>query len=224
MKKKISFTLFGDNPKYTIGAVKNINQFNTMLPGWEIVIYYHKNMINENTLINLKNHNVTMIDVSEVRLTKKPVTDYPYFWRFFAFFDDESFVISRDLDSRPSNREITYINNWVDSSKEYFIIRDHPWHSVVPAGLLGMKGGGEKFKSHFVNYIDNNHIKWGSDQEILEFFFKNISKDNIFYCGFNDKVNYIKRDDENFFIGAQLDESDNLISPIAFKFLKEFGL
>jgi hypothetical protein len=86
-----------------------------------------------------------------------------------------------------------------------------------------MKNNGEKFKSHLIDYIDNNNIKWGSDQEILEDFFRLISNDNIFYCGFNDNLNYIKRDDENFFIGMQLDENDESISPVAVTFLKEMG-
>lgn len=223
MKKQISFTLFGDAPKYNVGAIKNIDQFNQMLPDWEVVIYYHKDRINNNVLIDLQRRNVNLIDVSEIKLTKKPITEYSYFWRFFAFFENENYVISRDLDSRPSEREISYINNWVNSGKDYFIIRDHPWHSPIPAGLLGMKNNGEKFKNHLINYIDNNNIKWGSDQEILEDFFREISKDKIFYCGFNDNVNYIKRDDENFFIGMQLDENDESISPVAVTFLKEMG-
>jgi len=223
MKKLISFTLFGNDPKYNVGAVKNIEQFNQMLPDWEVVIYYHKDNINNEVLIDLKNRNVNLIDVSDFNLTKKSVNEYSYFWRFFAFFNSDYYVIVRDLDSRPSYREVTYINNWVKSCKDFFIIRDHPWHSPIPAGLLGMKKNGDRFKNHLINYIDNNNIVWGSDQYILEDFFKQISNDEIFYCGFNDNLNYIKRDDKNFFIGMQLDENDEPISPVAVTYLKEIG-
>ena len=34
MKKVISFSLWGDNPKYTIGAIKNAELIDTIYPGW----------------------------------------------------------------------------------------------------------------------------------------------------------------------------------------------
>jgi hypothetical protein len=37
-------------------------------------------------------------------------------------------------------REVEYINKWLEEGSEYFIIRDHPWHSPVPSGLFGIKG------------------------------------------------------------------------------------
>jgi hypothetical protein len=41
MKKVISFTLFGYEPKYYIGAEKNVEVNKILLPDWETVIYYH---------------------------------------------------------------------------------------------------------------------------------------------------------------------------------------
>ena len=40
MKKIISFSLFGDDPKYYAGAEKNIILNKELLPDWETVIYY----------------------------------------------------------------------------------------------------------------------------------------------------------------------------------------
>ena len=34
MKKVISFSLWGDNPKYTIGAIRNAELIETIYPGW----------------------------------------------------------------------------------------------------------------------------------------------------------------------------------------------
>ena len=71
-----------------------------------------------------------------------------YFWRFLSFFEDTPSIV-RDLDSRFSLREVNYINNWVTSGRDYFIIRDHPWHSPVPSGLFGIKRKIDFFEIHF---------------------------------------------------------------------------
>ena len=34
MKKVISFSLWGDNPKYTIGAIRNAELIESIYPGW----------------------------------------------------------------------------------------------------------------------------------------------------------------------------------------------
>jgi hypothetical protein len=41
MKPIVSFTLFGTQMKYYIGAEKNIEDIKRMLPDWEVRIYYH---------------------------------------------------------------------------------------------------------------------------------------------------------------------------------------
>ena len=139
MKFIVAFTLFRWNSKYYVGAEKNTQQIKEMLPDWEVRIYYHEDMILENAVEKLSNLGATLINVKDMVVTnKQPVIEYPYFWRFFAFFEDTR-VIVRDLDSRFSQREIQYINKWIESDKDYFIIRDHPWHSTVPSGLFGIK-------------------------------------------------------------------------------------
>ena len=228
MKNIIAFTLFNWNPKYYVGAEKNIQQAKEMLPDWEVRIYYHEDMILEGAVEKLSNLGATLINVKDMVVTVNySVHDYPYFWRFFAFFENTRTIV-RDLDSRLSNREVTYINKWIESNKDYFIIRDHPWHSAVPSGLYGIRTQINSFKDHFINFIDNRDIiKWGDDQEILEMYMKDIDKDNIYYCGYDIQDNYIPRDDKNFFIGLQLDENDNPIEPNgshAIRYLNEVNL
>jgi hypothetical protein len=213
MKPIVAFTLFNNNPKYYIGAERNIQQIKEMLPDWEIKIYYHNELFIEDYDKKLTDLGATMVNVKNMSITKKLITDYPYFWRFFSFFENTRAIV-RDLDSRFSQREVTYINKWIESDKDYFIIRDHPWHSPVPSGLFGVKNQTDNFKNHFINYIDNRDlIKWGDDQEILHLYMQNVNKDNIYYCGYDIQDNYIPRDDKNFFIGLQLDENDQPIEP-----------
>ena len=41
--KVFSFSLFGDNPIYTIGTIKNVKLINKYFPEWGIFIYTNKN-------------------------------------------------------------------------------------------------------------------------------------------------------------------------------------
>ena len=212
MNPVVSFSLFGTDMKYYVGAEKNVEQIKKMLPNWDVVIYYHQNMIRDGYVDKLTSMGAEMIDVTNITLNGKPSMDYPYFWRFLSFLDDRP-SISRDLDSRFSDREISYINNWLSSNCDYFIIRDHPWHAPVPSGLFGIKRKISEFETHFIDFVNNQDLRWGADQEILYQYIQNIKKEDIFYCGYDIRDNYISRDDKNFFIGMQMDENDEPTKP-----------
>ena len=48
--------------------------------------------------------------------------------------------MSRDLDSRFSEREKAATEEWLRSNKEFHFMRDHPYHgSVILAGCWGCK-------------------------------------------------------------------------------------
>jgi hypothetical protein len=226
MEKNISYSLFGYEPKYYVGAEKNIEINKTLLPDWNTIIYYHPQMFLDEYLDKLSNIGAKMVDVSDVKLGEKTSVQFPFFWRFLSFLDD-GLTISRDLDSRLSEREVVYIKKWEESNKDYFIIRDHPWHSPVPSGLFGIKNKIEEFETHFINFINTSGLGWGTDQEILHEYIQKIDNDKILYFGFDKKDTYIPRDDENFFIGIQLDEFDNPTKPsgeLCLKYLKELNL
>ena len=47
---------------------------------------------------------------------------------------------SRDLDSRPSQREVDAVNDWLPSGKTYHIMRDNPVHNTkILGGAFGMQ-------------------------------------------------------------------------------------
>jgi hypothetical protein len=81
MKKVISFSLWGDNPKYTIGAIKNAELTPIIYPGW-ISRFYCGLSVPSNiieTLKSLPNTEVIMMDVDG---------DWSgMFWRFYACDD-----------------------------------------------------------------------------------------------------------------------------------------
>jgi hypothetical protein len=224
--KYISFSLFGTDLKYYVGAEKNIILNNQLLPDWDTVIYYHPNNFRNEYLKKLSDLGAIMIDVTDFKIGNKGSEHFPYFWRFLAFLKN-SMVLSRDLDSRLSKREVEYIREWEKSGKDYFIIRDHPWHSPYPSGLIGIRRKIEEFESHFNSYISSNELVWGTDQDILEKYMSDKNFDDVLYFGFDKLETYIPRDDKDFFIGMQLDEFDKPTVPSGVKcleFLSEMNL
>ena len=205
--KKVSFSLFGRDEKYYTGAKKNIEQYLKFLPDWDISIYYHPSNFVDHYYDILTELGGTLIDVSDYKLGNKEAVHFPFFWRFFAFLED-NISIARDLDSRPSERETEYIKRWLDSDCKYSIIRDHPWHAPVPSGLFGVKGADGLFEDHFTTFVNTSSLAWGADQEILHTFIEKISPTDIHYSGYDRPETYIPRTDKSFFIGMQLDEND----------------
>ena len=224
--KHISFSLFGYDPKYYVGAEKNVIINKELLPDWTTVIYYHPQNILQGYVEKLTELGATMIDVSDVKLGDKQSIDFPYFWRFLSFLQD-NITLARDLDSRITEREVEYIRRWEDSNEDYFIIRDHPWHAPVPSGLFGIKRKKVRFEEHFIQFVNTYDLRWGTDQEILYQYMENIDKSEVLYFGFDKPETYIPRDNKEFFIGIQLDENDNPTVPSGEKcleYLKELNL
>ena len=44
------------------------------------------------------------------------------------------YLLSRDLDSRPSDREVSAVNEWLESNKSFHFMRDHPQHGTTVLG------------------------------------------------------------------------------------------
>jgi hypothetical protein len=141
-KKVISFSLWGDNPKYTKGAEENIRCRNEMLPGWTCRFYVHDTV--PNTIVaRLEAYE----DVEVIRRTGDlgRHMDRPgMFWRFEVMEDPEvdRFIV-RDADSRIHQRDANCIRDWVASKRPFHIIRDHRQHTARIMG--GMWGATREF-------------------------------------------------------------------------------
>jgi hypothetical protein len=131
--KYFTFSIWGDNPKYLQGAIKNAKLAEEIFPEWKCVFYYDSTVPKE-----------TIDKLSSFRNTSvKEVTDDSFgaFWRFEMMFDNPGVILSRDTDSRLSLREKELIDNWLESEYNYMIIRDHDAHYEFPilAGMWGKK-------------------------------------------------------------------------------------
>jgi len=64
------------------------------------------------------------------------------FWRFLAAGDENvEVMISRDTDSRLWFREKQAVEEWLNSDKDFHIMRDHRYHGVpILGGMWGARG------------------------------------------------------------------------------------
>jgi len=160
MKKVISFSLWGDNPKYTIGAIRNAELTPIIFPGWISRFYCGKSVPIE-IIEKLKSLPQTEVIMMEVE------GDWTgMFWRFYAC-EDSDIMLSRDTDSRLSQREKSAVDEWLDSDKDFHIMRDHPYHNIeILGGMWGVRNGLLKnIKELITDYTKGNF--WQVDQNFL---------------------------------------------------------
>ena len=132
MRKLVSFTLYGNNPKYVAGMYKNLDLREKFYPDWETIIY-HDNSLGESVLEDLSSRS-TMVNVDGCGILAS-------MWRFFAHDETntEAFIV-RDSDSRIMQREAEAVNEWMESDAILHIMRDHPHHGYpINGGMWGMK-------------------------------------------------------------------------------------
>lgn len=208
LKKIISFSLWGTNLKYVDGAIKNAILATTIYPDWICRFY-----IGQSTIIGLPEkintlrcfQNVEIIEINEEGDWKG------MFWRFYPCSDnDVDILISRDSDSRLSFREKAAVDEWLNSKKDFHIMRDHHGHGTPILG--GMWGARNHLLFSMKKLIDNYTIEnyWQIDQEFLRNIIYPIVKENAFvhdpfFEGYPFPV--IRNDFE--FVGDVYDEQDN---------------
>jgi len=141
MTKVISFSLWGEDPKYTRGAIRNAELAQEIYPDWECWFYMNDDefaggefWIDE--LINVGDH-------VSIKLVRSEPDWRMMFDRFTAILDPRcEAMIVRDCDSRLTAREAAAVAEWLASDKTFHAMRDHPHHSVpILGGMWGMKGG-----------------------------------------------------------------------------------
>jgi len=133
MKKVISFSVWGDSPDYLVGAEKNALLARDVYPGWETWFY-----VEEGTQVSLEDKADKVIYYES-----EPGTDGA-FQRFRPMQDlSVDVFVSRDTDSRLSDREYQAVQHWLSSDKQFHAMRDHEAHVwPVMAGMWGARRDG----------------------------------------------------------------------------------
>jgi len=201
----ISYSLWGDNPLYNIGSIRNSEQIKTFYPKWKMILYYDDSVPKE-TIVELEKNNVICNNVSDLGL-------YGMFWRFLASdLEDAEYVCFRDCDSRLSERESVAVKEWIDSEKTLHVMRDHPAHGT-PYGnnQLGILGGMWGIKAKQVPMTDmvlkfNKDIKlgYGSDQTFLKTIYQVFQNNRCTHDDFFEKIPFTIKRENGRFIGERI--------------------
>jgi len=99
-KRVVSYGLYGSNPKYTVGAIRNAELVKVWFPGW-VARFYCDNTVPANIIKTLKDLDAEIVTISDI---KGGIAGM--FWRFLVADDDtvDRYII-RDTDSRLNPRE-----------------------------------------------------------------------------------------------------------------------
>ncbi len=125
----ISFSLWGNNPKYTIGAIENAKLARDVYPGW-LCYYFIDSKVPTDLIQQLSTFdNVAVTVVEEQSVSEGHDNHTAAFWRFtLAAQQDIDVLIIRDTDSRLSLREKILVDEFIASDKLIHSIKDHPGH------------------------------------------------------------------------------------------------
>jgi len=202
----ISFSLWGQDPIYNIGVIRNAELAKTIYPNWEMIVF-HDETVPQETIKSLQDLNVNLKNMSKSKM-------YGMFWRFLATEIPESnYVIFRDADSRIGQRERLAVDEWIQSGKTLHVMRDHPFHMIpcgnyelgILGGMWGIKSGNFSMLSNLKNIPYINQHRYGNDQTFLRSIYETFKNDKITHDEFFDGKPFPMPRDEKRFIGERID-------------------
>lgn len=217
MKKIISYSLWGNQPKYVAGAIKNAKNNAVIYPDF-ISRFYVDLIVPKDAIFYLEEMYNTEV------IQRDLVGDWRFsLQRFLPFSEkDVEYFISRDCDSRCSVREKSAVDEWIKSGKDFHIMRDHPFHGNYPilAGMFGSKGG-------LINNIEeiiqseNLNDMYHSDQFFLQkYIFPLVKNSCLVHDEFFEKKQFPLKRNELEFVGEPLTENDLPCDPSHREILK----
>lgn len=170
--KIIAFSLWGEDPKYTIGAIRNAEIAKRLFPEWTCRFYIGP---------DVPQYIVQKLGQLDSECCLMDSSGWNgMFWRFFAA-DSHDTMISRDTDSRLGERERAAIDDWLNGDKDFHIIRDHPYHATeILGGMWGARNGILKGIKDMIHDHNNGSYdnKYQVDQNFLRDVIYPIVKDN----------------------------------------------
>lgn len=170
MKKIISMSVWGNNPRYIEGAKRQIELASEFYPDWQVYLYTDditKYQYQENLkLISCSGNNGV-------------------FWRFYPLFEsDSNITIVRDSDGRITKREVMAVNEWLDSKNSFHIYRDHEAHFQFPiiACAFGLKGRLSERLLNKMKQFEDSPFYYTNDQVYLrDYVFPEVCNDALIH-------------------------------------------
>ena len=233
MKRVLSFTLYGTNPRYTVGAVKNAILAARIYPDFLVRFYFGSDVPRQTltTLGIMPNVEIFKVDGYHGAFSNA--------WRFLAFSDpDVEIAIMRDADARITVREKIAVDEWFRSGIEYHSMKDHPTgHKSFPinAGMWGGKTEGLRHMKEIMQDFRARKMENGfaADQAFLAFRVAPlVYKSMMIHDSFNETSVTAPSIRKSFpvpltnfanHVGAAMDENDLLVYPIDRKISESMG-
>jgi len=159
----IGFSLYGSDPKYTYGAIRNAELAKEIYPEFECW-FYADNTVPQDILQKLDS-----FDNSRVILCEG---GNKMMWKWRACSDPTvKIFLSRDTDSRLGKREREAVDAWLASDKNFHVMRDHPVsHApIILGGMWGVRNGLLIDMEYHMNNIEIQDA-YGHDQKFLQDF------------------------------------------------------
>jgi hypothetical protein len=209
--KYLSFSLWGDNPIYNIGAIKNAELWKSIYPDWQMVVYYDSTVPND-IILKLNSLGVeTINDATEI---------YGAFRRFLIIDrEDCEYAVFRDCDSRISIREKMAVDEWINSGKTLHVMRDHPAHGIphgangrgILAGMWGIKSNSLCFTEIIANFCIGKQDYYGIDQTFLQIIYSTFENDKVTHDEFFEHKPFPIKREPGVFVGGRIGIDDKPI-------------
>ena len=157
-KNVIAFSLWGSEPKYIYGALRNLLLAPDIYPDWELWFYVDDSV--PSAYINLMKHLGAIIIKQPIQQSMKE----KLCWRFHvASHSDVGYFLVRDADSVISIREQNAVQQWLESGRFFHIIRDWWTHTdLILAGLWGGVAGVLPDIQTLINRYKPDHVETAS--------------------------------------------------------------
>ncbi|SOD18662.1 hypothetical protein [Pedobacter xixiisoli] len=214
--KCISFSLYGQNKKYLVGALENVKLAEQFFPDFYCYFFYNQTVPITYIQQLEKGKNVRLLNMENSDIP-------PMMWRFTAIeLPEVGLMLSRDTDSRLNYREKTIIEAWEKEPTSFLMIKDHPGSHGNPflmGGLWAAKNVdqlniSQLIRTWLVEYKNKDKQAWGADQDFLMSKIYPLCANNLsYYDDYNiNKVDYCQKISyprENWhFIGEIFDENN----------------
>ena len=158
-----SYSLYGDNLKYTVGAIKNAIIAEHMFPDFDCRFYVGKSV--PSWVIQT----LSLMPRVEIASVDGPENHTAMYWRFLAFADQNfERVVIKDADARLGYRDRVAHDEWVASDLDFHIVKDHPTgHSepIIGCHFGARRGALADIADLMGQYTISN--QYGSDQWFL---------------------------------------------------------
>ena len=164
----ISFSLWGQDPRYLTGAMKNAVVARYLYPGWTARFY-----IDESVPQACRDYIMQQGGQLVLAPREWPADRFGLFWRFLVEDDENiNIYVVRDADSVMNIKERVAVEDWLASGRAFHVMRDLPTHSeLILAGMWGAhRGNIGDMRTRVLNHVNDGAKKLGNritDQEFL---------------------------------------------------------